>query len=158
MTQGAPRAAVRETIHANAMLLGEAGLLLRGPSGSGKSALSLDLIDRAQARGDFARLVADDRVELTAANGRLIARPHPAIAGLMEIRGRGVVRVPFESAGVIRLVVDLLGAASWPERCPQQGAREAKLCGITLPRLYARADDPRAPSQIFHCLHTLVTK
>ncbi len=76
-------------IHANALLLGSAGVLLRGPSGAGKSGLGLELIHLAQGRGLFARLIGDDRVALVRRHGRLVARPHPAIAGAIEERGRG---------------------------------------------------------------------
>ena len=65
--------------HANALLLGATGVLLRGVSGAGKSALTLELIARARLRGDFARLIGDDRVMLENCNGRLIARPREPI-------------------------------------------------------------------------------
>lgn len=145
------------TIHASALLIGPHGALLRGPSGAGKSALALDLIDHARARGDFARLIGDDRLALSAAGGRLIARPHPSIAGRVEIRGQGIVAVPFEPAGVIRLVVDLLDAASQPERLPPEDALETNLCGVALPRLFARADRASAAREIFSYLHGVVT-
>lgn len=149
----------RATIHANALLLGAAGVLLRGPAGSGKSALTLDLIDHAQARGDFARLIGDDRIELCGVDGRLIARPHPAIAGAVEIRGRGIVRVPFEPAGVIRLVVDLLSNSDPPPpRLPSESELAQTICGVTLPRLFARAASPSAPREILSYCHTLATK
>ncbi len=90
MTQ-APAAA-----HATALLVGASGLLLRGPPGSGKSGLALRLIDAAQGRGLFARLIGDDRVLLESCNGRLIARPHEAIAGAIELRALGIVRLPYE--------------------------------------------------------------
>lgn len=77
----------RYFIHANALIVGTKGLLLRGPSGSGKSALTLALIAQARQTNNFACLVADDRVQIEAVNGRLIARPHEKIAGLIEARG-----------------------------------------------------------------------
>ena len=53
-----------EYVHANALVLGEFGLLLRGPSGAGKSALTLQLIADWRARGAFAALVGDDQLRL----------------------------------------------------------------------------------------------
>jgi serine kinase of HPr protein (carbohydrate metabolism regulator) len=99
VTQSSP------TIHATALLFGDCGILIRGPSGSGKSALALALLDSAGER--FARLVGDDRIHLEAAHGRLLMRPATALQGLIEIRGLGIVRVPFEPVAVVHLVVDL---------------------------------------------------
>ncbi|BDV35813.1 HPr kinase/phosphorylase [Methylocystis iwaonis] len=122
-------------VHANALVLGETGVLLRGPSGSGKSALTLALISRYQSQGDFARLVGDDRVRLEALNGRLIARPHPAIAGVIEIRGHGLSRIDYEAACVLNAIVDLCAPDDPPARLPQEAEKYAALHGIVLPRL-----------------------
>ncbi|MEO8669403.1 MAG: serine/threonine protein kinase [Bauldia sp.] len=97
------------TVHASALLAGETGILIRGASGSGKSSLLLALLDRASP----ARLVADDRVILRPVHDRLLAFAPVELAGLVEIRGQGIVRRPFVSPVVIRLVVDLLP----PELC-----------------------------------------
>ena len=126
------------SIHASAVVLGEAGILIRGASGSGKSGLGLALVEAGSLRGQFARLVADDRVLLAFAHGRLIARPHPAIAGRVERRGQGVGVVAHEGAAVLRLVVDLapaLGAPGAAARMPPEGDDIATLAGIDLPRL-----------------------
>jgi serine kinase of HPr protein (carbohydrate metabolism regulator) len=88
-------------IHATCVVVGGAGVLLRGPSGSGKSDLALRLIDGGAA------LVADDRVLLARENGRLVGRAPPAIAGLLEVRGLGLVPVTPVPAAEIDLVVDL---------------------------------------------------
>lgn len=134
----APR---RETVHASCVLLDEAGVLIRGASGSGKSGLCLALLDRFFLEGRHARLVGDDRVRLEARNGRLIARPHPALAGLIEIRGHGIRRLAAHApAAVLRLVVDLVGAA---ERLPD-ATETALLLGVALPRL---ALEPRHPRE-----------
>jgi HPr kinase/phosphorylase len=148
-------------IHATALLIGEAGLLLRGAPGSGKSLLALDLIMRGHAGGGFAALIADDRTLLSARNGRLIARPHPAIAAQIELRGSGVVHIDparaFEPAGVIRLVVDLLAREEIDhDRCPEPREREAVLCGLRLPRLRLSADAPAAAGVILSNIHHFV--
>lgn len=122
-------------VHANALILGGTGVLLRGPSGSGKSALTLALISRYQSQGDFARLVGDDRVSVEALNGRLVARPHPAIAGVIEIRGHGLSRFDYEAACVLNAIVDLCAPDDPPARLPQEAEKHAALHGIVLPRL-----------------------
>ena len=94
------------TVHASAVLVGERGVLIRGPSGSGKSSLVLGLLVGDEPATTW--LIADDRVILTAAHGRLIAAAPPALAGQLEIRGQGIVRRPFVSPARLHLVVDLL--------------------------------------------------
>ena len=120
-------------VHASCVLVGARALLIRGPSASGKSQLALELIHAADTGGlRFARLVADDRVHLTAAGGRLLARPAASLAGLIEVRGIGLLRLPYEPCAVIGLVVDL-GEDS--NRLPAPEQRQALIDGISLPRL-----------------------
>lgn len=88
-------------LHASCVVLGEHGVLLRGPSGCGKSDLALRLID------DGAILLSDDYVELSANQDEIIAQPPPAIKGLIEVRGLGILRLPFCDQASIRLVVDV---------------------------------------------------
>lgn len=144
-------------LHANALLLGEKGLLLRGPSGAGKSALTLALISRFQAQGDFARLVGDDRVGVEASHGRLVARPHPAIAGLLEIRGLGLARVAFEAACVLHAIVDICGAEETPPRHPEAHEKIASICGIALPRLAAKDCSDVSVARIAFFLQEITT-
>ena len=113
------------SLHASCVAWGEVGILLRGPAGSGKSSLARALVDAG------GRLVGDDRVGVSAAHGRLVARGHPALAGLIELRGLGPVPAERRAdAAVLRLVVDLADAAP---RLPEAGT--ADLAGIALPRL-----------------------
>jgi serine kinase of HPr protein (carbohydrate metabolism regulator) len=119
------------TVHAGAVLVGETGVLVRGASGSGKSSLILALL---AARPETAWLVADDRVALRAAHGRLVAAVPPSIAGLLEIRGVGIVARPFVSPAVVRLVVDLVPREAAP-RLPSEEEAAAEVLGVHLPRL-----------------------
>lgn len=144
-------------IHANALVLGDFGLLLRGPSGAGKSALTLQLIADWQARGDFARLVGDDRVSFQMRAGRLIARPHPAILGLIEARGLGLLRVPYEPACVLRAVVDLLTEGKRGERLPLESETSTQLGGVTLPRMFENVASAGAVTRIAAYIHGLAT-
>jgi serine kinase of HPr protein (carbohydrate metabolism regulator) len=121
------------TIHACAVLVGARALLIRGPAGAGKSRLALELIQAgASGRLAFVRLVADDRVHVAAAHGRLIARAPANLAGLLEIRGIGIRRLPHEPMAAVGLVVDLATAV---ERMPPAAATEAEVEGVRLPRL-----------------------
>jgi HPr kinase/phosphorylase len=122
------------TIHASAILLGARAVLIRGPSGAGKSRLAYELLTAAQAGFvRFARLVGDDRLHVEAAGGRLLVRPAPALAALIELRGIGLLRLPYEPCAVVGLVVDL--AAPEAQRLPPAEQRRASIAGIDLPRL-----------------------
>jgi len=122
------------TIHASVVLAGARAILIRGPAGSGKSRLVLNLIQSA-ANGPliFARLVADDRVHVQAAHGRLVAWPPAALAGLLEVRGIGIQQLPFEPMAVVSWVVDLDAATS--TRMPEGTATRTVIAGVGLRRL-----------------------
>ena len=130
------------SVHASAVLVGARAVLIRGPSGSGKSRLAFALILAAENGAlPFARLVADDRALLEARNGMVLVRPPRDLAGLIEVRGLGIRRVPFEPVAAVGLVADL-GTAG--ERLPSSGAT-ALLEGVLLPRLAVpRQGDPLA--------------
>ncbi len=123
-------------VHATSIALGEDGILLRGPSGSGKSDLALRLVDAG------ALLVADDQTELTRRGEALMMSAPATLAGLIEIRGLGIVRVASIAAVRLRLVVDLT-AAALIERLPEP--RCATLDGLSFPLL---ALDPFAASAV----------
>ena len=126
------------TVHATAVLIGPKAVLIRGPSGSGKSRLALGLLQWLP----FARLVGDDRVYLEAANERLLVRPADELAGLLEVRGLGIRRLPFELVAVLDLIVDLAAKA---DRLPEPSAMKVELAGIILPRVRLPAEpDPLA--------------
>jgi HPr kinase/phosphorylase len=131
------------TVHATAVLVGARALLIRGPSGAGKSRLALALIEAAgAATGRFARLVGDDRVFLESAGGRLLVRPAQPLAGLIELRGTGILRLDYEPCAVVGLVVDL--AAPDAVRLPDDQTVEIE--GITLPRLAVAAGMAALPA------------
>ncbi len=121
---------MNDTIHASVASLGGQGILIRGKSGSGKSALLLSLIEYAGAT-----LVSDDRVHLAASGGRLIASPPATIAGQMEIRGVGIVRKPYAASVRVDLVVDLLPLANCP-RLPNADEARAMIEGVAVPRIF----------------------
>lgn len=122
------------TIHATAVLTGAHAILIRGPAGSGKSRLALNLIQAASSgQLIFGRLVADDRVHVQAAHDRLIARPPTALAGLLEVRGLGILRLPYEPMAVVSWVVDLDVAA--PMRMPDDTAAQTIVAGVRIRRL-----------------------
>ena len=130
------------TIHASAVLLGARAALIRGSSGSGKSRLALALLQAVQAGAQaFARLVGDDRCQVEMIHGRLLVRPAPARAGLIEVRGLGIRQVAYEPVAVVGFVVDLGEIA--PNRMPAPHDRTTEIAGVPLPRLgVAAGTDP----------------
>jgi serine kinase of HPr protein (carbohydrate metabolism regulator) len=127
---------VDPALHASCVVVGEAGVLIRGPSGSGKSRLALDLVLEAERLGRFARLVGDDRVRVASRNGRLVASAVPSITGKIEARGFGVLTLPYEKAAIIRLVVDCQTEEG--ARLPAPADRAITISGIPLPRVGAQ--------------------
>lgn len=88
-------------LHASAIALGGRGLLILGPSGSGKSALALQMIAQGAA------LIADDRTILTRTGDGIILSCPPELAGLIEARGVGIMRAPMHPPCPLALVTDL---------------------------------------------------
>jgi HPr kinase/phosphorylase len=130
--------AADSTIHASAVLAGPKAILIRGPSGSGKSSLAWTLINAAsQGSLPFVRLVGDDRLEVICQSGRLLVRPAPALSGLIEIHGLGIRRLPFESVAVVGWVVDL--AAADAARLPGARATTTSIEGVSVARLAVAA-------------------
>jgi serine kinase of HPr protein (carbohydrate metabolism regulator) len=118
---------VRHNIHATGLVLGGAGLIIRGPSGSGKSILALDLLEHDHE----AVLVSDDRIDLTVEDTGLVMHAAPNLAGLIELRGRGIVGRPHFERAPLHLVIDLVDELV---RMPEADAFVTELFGVTLPR------------------------
>jgi HPr kinase/phosphorylase len=134
-------------VHGTTVALEGDGVLLRGPSGSGKSDLALRLIDGG------ARLVADDQTELARTPDGLVARSPASIAGKMEVRGVGIMRVPTVPSVLVRLVVDLVPAGR-VERLPEPQFCEYLQC--SLPLLALASLEASTPAKIRLALASLV--
>ena len=103
-------------LHASCVAVGDFAVLLAGPSGAGKSDLALRLID------DGAQLVADDQTMLRREKNELLASPPPAIAGMIEIRHIGLVKMPFVESVPVSLYVELAPLNAGIERLPEPGS------------------------------------
>ena len=132
------------TVHGSAVRIAGRGVLVRGASGAGKSSLVLSVL---YARRDEACLVADDQVELSVVDARLMAAPPAALAGLLEVRGQGLLRQPFVESAALDLLVDLLPLAAC-ERAPEPAQRQDMLLGVALPRIFIAQGAVDGPARI----------
>jgi serine kinase of HPr protein (carbohydrate metabolism regulator) len=123
------------------------GVLIEGASGSGKSDLAL----RCLSRGF--RLVADDRTRLWISQGRLFGAAPAPIAGLIELRGLGVLPEPARPMAQVRLVVHCLAPSDPLDRLPDRDTRV--LLGMTLPKVSVRPLEASAPEKVFYALSLL---
>jgi serine kinase of HPr protein (carbohydrate metabolism regulator) len=126
-------------LHATIIAIKGHAVLLRGPSGAGKSDLALRLIDRG------ATLVADDYARIVAQQGTLLAEVLDNIAGQIEVRGIGIVSMPFQERACIRLVVDL--ATHYP-RMPDKADATTDLLGVQLARIAINPFEASAPYKV----------
>lgn len=126
-------------IHGSCVEIDGRGVLLRGPSGRGKSDLALRLIDGG------ARLVADDRVDLDEQGGVLTASSPEPIAGRLEVRGVGIVTVPAVAAAPLELVVELVRLEDI-ERLPEP--RFSNFLGIDVPLIRLVATEVSAAAKV----------
>ncbi|MFT0858561.1 HPr kinase/phosphorylase [Ancylobacter sp. G4_0304] len=124
------------SIHASCVRVGEAGVLIRGAPGAGKSRLAFALVlAGGTALVPPVRLVADDRVLLTRRGMQLFATAPQNLTGLIEVRGAGIRRLPFVTEAAIDLVVDL--DAGDAARLPPLNACQIVLEGVGIARLAA---------------------
>ena len=121
-----------QPLHGTVVMSYGRAVMLRGPSGSGKSDLALRLIDRGFI------LVADDQLRLSREGNALIATAPPALAGLIELRGLGIVTMPYCQSARIELVVDLVPSQQ-VERLPDPITIE--ILGLNIPCLRLHAFD-----------------
>lgn len=135
------------SIHATAVSIEGEGVLLLGPSGSGKSDLALRLIHEG------AILIADDRVDLEARAGVLIASAPAALEGILELNGQGLLRLPFHASDPIALAVTC--SAGPLERLPQHSA--LTLEGITVPHIHLNPFHGSAMARLTAYLRALRT-
>ena len=101
--------------HASCVEFEGKGVVIFGPSGSGKSDLALRLIDAG------GKLVSDDYVEIASEGDVLYAHPAPNIAGMIEVRGVGLMKLSYKKSSVLSLALELV-----PERAIER-LPEAKI-------------------------------
>ncbi len=134
-----------ENLHATTVALGDHAVAILGPPGAGKSDLALRLIDQG------AVLVSDDQTLLEVCDGRVIAAPPENIAGKLEVRGIGIVEVPYRAGVPLLLLVDLRPQSAL-ERLPEEERRD--VCGIPLRLVGLDPNNVSAPEKLRLALRT----
>jgi serine kinase of HPr protein (carbohydrate metabolism regulator) len=138
----------RELVHGTCVALGRRGVLLRGGAGSGKSDLALRFMALPGEGALAPGLVADDQVYVSAnPDGTLTASAPPTIAGKIEVRGLGIMPVPFLPEAELVLVCDLAGSNDVP-RMPAESAKTTVLAGVPLPTLRLAPFEASAPLKL----------
>ena len=135
-------------LHASCIAYEECGLLIRGPSGSGKSDLVLRMLDEPNG----AMLVADDQVLLAKESGVIFASAPPILAGLLEIRGHGIVKRPFLAKVKLSHIIDL-NPSTDITRMPEPSELQAIILDQVFPRLKLYSFQASAPARIRAFLH-----
>jgi len=128
-----------ERIRGTCVAVDGRGVLLRGPSGGGKSDLALRLIERG------ARLVSDDYTDIEHRGGRLFASAPPEISGMLEVRGLGVLRVASEASVGLDVIIDLAATADTP-RMP--ASEQLELHGVFVPIFRLAPFESSAPAKV----------
>jgi serine kinase of HPr protein (carbohydrate metabolism regulator) len=128
-----------ELVYGTTVAVDGRAVLLRGPSGSGKSDLALRLIEAG------AQLVADDQTRLVREAGRLVASAPDTIAGQLEVRGIGIVPVENVRRAPLDLVVDLVPPEQ-VERYPEAGT--CTYLEISVPLLSLAPFEASTPAKV----------
>lgn len=139
-------------VHGTAITRGSRAVLLRGPSGAGKSDLALralatplDALDGTSGQDGF-QLVGDDQVVVRRSGDGLTVHAHPRLAGLIEVRGIGIVPVAHAGPAALVLIAELVSGGA-VDRLPDPWPTES-LLGITLPVLRIVAFEASAPLKL----------
>jgi HPr kinase/phosphorylase len=141
-----------ELVHGTAIALTGRAALIRGPSGAGKSDLALRCLMQPPSRllPAAAELVSDDQVLIERHEHHLLVRAPPAIRGLLEVRGLGIIPIPAIDSAQLALVVDLV-AADRVERTPDP-RRSVILAGVGVPHLELAPFEISAPLKLLLAL------
>lgn len=141
--------AARQLVHATAVAVGGRAVLLRGAPGAGKSDLALRLID---AGGE---LIADDQCELRRSAAAVVVRSPAPLAGLIEVRGIGILRLPAVADIPLALIADLVSRDA-VERLPDP--RTETILGVGVPAIRIAPFEASAPAKLRAALRALAAR
>jgi HPr kinase/phosphorylase len=136
-----------ELVHGTCVTLGRRGALLRGQPGSGKSDLALRFLALTGEADRKPMLVADDQVFIADDDNRLVASPPTTIAGKIEVRGLGIVEMPYLARAELVLVCDLVNDKDVP-RTPPEPWERTEIAGRKVPVLKLAPFELSAPLKL----------
>jgi len=137
----------RELAHGTCVALGDSAALLRGESGAGKSDLGLRFLGLPETDGLRPSLVSDDQVWFEAHDGGVRVTTPKALAGLIEVRGLGIQRIPFLDTARLVLICDLVAPKTVP-RMPPEPWERTTLAGVEIPTLKVAPFETSAPLKL----------
>lgn len=137
----------REIVHGTCVAFGDRAALLLGASGSGKSDLALRFLALPEEGALRPLLVADDQVRVDVQNGDVIASAPETLAGLIEVRGLGILEAPSVAAARLVVVCELVEADDVPRMPPEPWERMA-VAGVDLPSLKLSPFEASAPLKV----------
>ncbi|PCI86160.1 MAG: serine/threonine protein kinase [Hyphomicrobiales bacterium] len=148
-------------MHATSIFLDGLGILIGGPSGIGKSALALDLLNDAHGFDNVllnsggSLLVADDQTHIgrdeRGESVKLVARCPKNIEGMLEVRGLGIIKVPHKSPAPIDLYVEIVD--DLPERMPEVEDQYRYILEVKLAYIQIHKDDGLAKARVRAALY-----
>jgi serine kinase of HPr protein (carbohydrate metabolism regulator) len=127
-----------DTLHATTVSIKRRAVLIEGVSGAGKSDLALRLIDRG------AILVSDDYTHIQRRDGQIVASAPANIVGKIEVRGLGIIDMPYAVEAPVALIVALGEPAA---RLPEPGEARS-LLGVDIPLLALDGREASAPIKV----------
>ncbi|MEM9331578.1 MAG: HPr kinase/phosphatase C-terminal domain-containing protein [Pseudomonadota bacterium] len=136
---------IDKTHHGNCLTVSGVGILITGASGSGKSSLTMGLLETAKREGLCGQFVSDDRVILKRRGDKVFAYPPESLKGKIELRGYGIIEYPSVESTEVSLVVELTDDADI-ERMPEIQHRE--ISGIQVPLVHVPKQHEQAALRI----------
>ncbi len=124
----------RFNLHATAIVIDGTGIVFTGPSGSGKSELAFSFLTEAERCGLPAALIADDQIFVYRQDETIMAERPETIAGLLELRGSGIISVKSVDRAALHFAVTTVLSPENP-RLPEENETMAFPCGGQLPLL-----------------------
>lgn len=140
-----------DILHGTAIAVGGCGVLIRGPSGTGKSDLALRCLMLPlgpDQRANTSLLIGDDAVKVVADDtGVTLSVANTSFLGVIEVRGVGLFEVPHAPNARLGLVVDLVDAGETIPRLPEPG-ETVKICGVPVRRIALHGFEASAPLKV----------